>query len=82
MIMMMKSTYGADEGLVLLLLAISLAVEVDVDGVHDGQVVEFKVFAPEAQFVLLFAGRASVQGLVQTQLAEIPAKHSKISENE
>ena len=61
-----------DERLVLLLFAVGLAVQVDVDGVDDGQVVELEALTPEAQLVLLLAGRARVHRLVQPQLAKVP----------
>ena len=64
--------HGADKRLVLLLLPIRLPVQIDVDVVHDGQVVELKVLAPEAQVILLLSGRPSVQRLVKAEFAKIP----------
>lgn len=65
------ATYGSDECLVLLLLAVGFSVDVDVDVVNDWQVVKFEMLAPETQFVLLLPGCPRVQCLVQAQLAEI-----------
>ena len=49
-----------DKGLVLLLLTIGLPVEIDVDIVDDGQVVELEMLAPEAKVILLFSCRSRV----------------------
>ncbi len=57
---------------VLFLLTIGFPVEIDVDVVDDGQVVKLEMLAPKAQIDFLFAGRPSVQVLVQTQFAKVP----------
>lgn len=57
--------------LVPLLLPVRLAVEVDVDHVHRGQVVEVEVLPPEAHLPLLLGRRPRVQRLVQAELGEV-----------
>lgn len=61
-----------DKRFVLLLFTVSFSVQVDVDVVDDGQVIELEMLAPEAQVVLLLASGSGVHVSVQAQLTEIP----------
>lgn len=73
----MKTKILTDKCFVLFLFTIGFPVQIDVDVVDDGQVVELEMLTPKAQVVLLFAGRSCVHALVQTKFAEIPLQRKK-----
>jgi hypothetical protein len=62
---------------VLLLLAVGFSVQININIVDDGQVVELEMLAPKAQIILLFSGRPGVQVFVQTKFAKIPKTKSQ-----
>lgn len=56
---------------VSLLFPIRLPVQVDLDRVDGGQVMEIKMLAPEAQISLQLGSRSRVQGAIEADLAKI-----------
>lgn len=69
-----RDVYQADvAALVLLPLPVGVLVEVEGEGSEGGQAAEVEALPPEDVVALQLAGGASVQAVVQTQLAEVPA---------
>lgn len=62
--------------LVLLPLPVCVFVEVQHDGGNRRQAAEVKPLTPEDVVHLQLAGRPSIQTVIQTQLAEVPAGQS------